>query len=286
LLFKVLLVLYNLILISALLLAGLQGGGSLASWIVVGLASPALLYFVLLPIRRSGFLTAVRTVFFWLGLATTTVLFAFNLIGALASAEYLLLLAIVPLPLYFWTSLVGRFAGRGGEKKMVPEPKAAVPVKEEKEEDEEEAPAVAKSVWEKVEKIESVDDSTRRDFLKKIGGAGIGLLVYSLLNPRDAGAAFFGSVPGGGTVGLRDTANTQIDPAEKYPTSGYGITEIDDAGATFYYGFVNKEGGWYILKEDDTAGDLAYRYSKGVSDFSTAWTNRGAQSYDYFDVTF
>jgi len=302
LLFKALAVIYNLVLITALLLPGLQGSVSAATWVVAGLAIPPALYFILWLVKRNGFFSAVRGVFFWLALLTTTVLFAFNLIGALASAEYLLLLPILPLPLYFWISLIGRFVRRSPaaedrREKEEPAPEMRKEAAEVEEEEKEEAPSTAKAVLDRVEELEeteSIDDSTRRDFLKKIGGAGIGLLVYSLLNPRDAGAAFFGSVPGGGTVGLRDTTNTQIDPAVKglqSQTTSYGIIEIDD-GDPAYYGFVNKDGGWYILKEDETTGDFAYRYASPVNnptetDFDDAWTDRGTTlTYGYFDVAF
>jgi len=116
----------------------------------------------------------------------------------------------------------------------------------------------------------------------------LGILAYSILNPREAGAAFFGSVPGPGTVALKDTAGNQIDPAEKYPTSGYGITEIDDDGTTLYYGFVDKGGAWYILKETEAVGEeSSYRYVKGATDFSTEWGDRKTRTdYGYFDQAF
>ncbi len=137
-----------------------------------------------------------------------------------------------------------------------------------------------------------MEDPKRRDFLKKIGGVGLGILAYSILNPREAGAAFFGSVPGPGTVAIKDTAGNQIDPAEKYPTSGYGITEIDDAGTTFYYGFVDKAGAWYIIKENDTTGDLSYLYATPANnptetDFADAWADRATTlTYQQFDSAF
>lgn len=128
-----------------------------------------------------------------------------------------------------------------------------------------------------------VEEPQKRAFLKLLGGAGLGLLVHLMINPRQASAAFFGSVPGPGTVSLKDSNNQKIDPAIKSPTDAYGISEVDDSSTPAYYGFVNKDGAWYITQEDSTG---SYRYAKGDSDFSTNWSNRASMSYNYFDNVF
>ena len=122
--------------------------------------------------------------------------------------------------------------------------------------------------------------------MKRIGSVGLGILAYSILNPREAGAAFFGSVPGPGTVAIKDTTDTKIDPAISSPTDAFGISEIDD-GDPAYYGFINKAGYWYILQEDETAGDFSYRYLKGgPDDFPAKWEGRGGWTYEYFNQIF
>lgn len=124
-------------------------------------------------------------------------------------------------------------------------------------------------------------DIDRRQFLKLISSAGLMLFLFSIF-AKKAEAAFFGSVPGPGTVALKDTAGVQIDPAIKTPTDGYKISQIDDSSPAFY-GFVEKTGLWFIMKED-SAGN--YRYTKGTTSFSTNWTNRATLTYDLFDVIF
>ncbi len=124
-------------------------------------------------------------------------------------------------------------------------------------------------------------DTDRRAFLKLIGTAGLTLFLFSLFTKR-AEAAFFGSVPGPGTVSIKDTAGNKIDPAEKHPTDGYNITDLDDSSPA-YYGYMNKAGNWYIMKEDSSG---AYRYTKGTSSYSSNWTGRAGLSYDYFDNVF
>ncbi len=125
-------------------------------------------------------------------------------------------------------------------------------------------------------------DVDRRQFLKLISSAGLSLFIFSIF-AKKAEAAFFGSVPGPGTVALKDTAGVQIDPAIKTPTDGYKISQIDDATPA-YYGFIERSGKWFIMKEDSTTG--AYRYAKGASSFSTNWTSRASLTYDYFNIVF
>jgi len=125
-------------------------------------------------------------------------------------------------------------------------------------------------------------DLDRRAFLKLIGSAGATVFFFSMFSKK-AEAAFFGSMPGSSsTVALKDSTGATVDPAIKSPTDGYRITQVDDSDPA-YYGYVNKTGNWFIMKEDNTGG---YRYAKGDTSFSTNWTNRAALSYDYFDTAF
>ena len=125
-------------------------------------------------------------------------------------------------------------------------------------------------------------DNNRRAFIKLIGSAGLGLFFFSLFSQKAHGA-FFGSVPGPGTVALKDPTGTQIDPARNQPTDGYKIAQLDDS-APAYYGYLDKDGNWFILKVDDTTGE--YRYTKGASNFSTNWTGRAGLTYALYDSVF
>ena len=78
---------------------------------------------------------------------------------------------------------------------------------------------------------------------------------------------------------MEDVSGNKINPAENQPTDGYQITEIDE-GDTFYCGYTNKEGDWYIMKQDLETG--SFRYVKGNSGFPLNWTNRATLQYDYF----
>ena len=125
-------------------------------------------------------------------------------------------------------------------------------------------------------------DLNRRMFLKLIGSAGITLFLFSIFTKKAEGA-FFGSVPGTGTISIKDTTGAKIDPAIKQPTDGYTLAQVDDGVSNTYYGYLNKDGAWYILREDSSSN---YRYTKGGSSFATNWTNRASLTYDYFDAIF
>jgi hypothetical protein len=128
-------------------------------------------------------------------------------------------------------------------------------------------------------------DIDRRMFLKLIGSTGLMVFIFSIFSQKAEGA-FLGSVPGPGTVALKDTTGAQVDPAIKTPTDGYKITETDDSDPNFsYYGFVDKSGKWFIMRE----GNGAYRYTKGDSNFASNWTNNKVNPtipYNYFDIIF
>jgi hypothetical protein len=127
-----------------------------------------------------------------------------------------------------------------------------------------------------------VSDINRRLFLKLIGTAGLTTFLFALFT-KSSQAAFFGSMPGPGTVSLKDTHGNKIDPAEKEPTDGYEIAEVDDSAIPAYYGFLNKEGAWYIAREGN-GGE--YRYYRGSANFGDSWATRESFTYDYFNNVF
>lgn len=126
-------------------------------------------------------------------------------------------------------------------------------------------------------------DKERRAFLKAIGTAGMTIFLLSIFTKKAQGA-FFGSMPGPGTVALKDIAGNKIDPAVKHPTDGYRIAELDD-GTPSYYGFIDKEGNWFIMRDNNGT----YKYITGSTGFSSAWTGKGAEpeiNWKYYDAAF
>ncbi len=188
--------------------------------------------------------------------------------GILSANSYLELLTAIsfsPLSLYFFVLMLPKKAG--SISKNITEVLEVIPDKIESG---------------SIKKIKDSEfDPERRKFLKLISAAG-GAIFLTAIFTKKAEASFFGSMPGPGTVAIKNTSGVAIDPAEKKPTDGYSITEIDDSGADTYYGFVNKDGAWFILKDSDST----YRYAKGASSFSTNWSDRASLTYDYFNNVF
>jgi hypothetical protein len=68
------------------------------------------------------------------------------------------------------------------------------------------------------------------------------------------------------------------------PTDAYAISNIEDAGTYKYFGFEDKDGGWYIMRK--TVATNIFLYVKGTSAYSTGWTNRASHSYASYESTF
>ena len=51
-----------------------------------------------------------------------------------------------------------------------------------------------------------------------------------------------------------------------------------------YYGYVNREGEWYIMRRDLTAN--TYRYYKGGSNYAAGWAGREGYTYERYDEVF
>jgi hypothetical protein len=107
--------------------------------------------------------------------------------------------------------------------------------------------------------------------IKKISDIGLFRPSYNSYDPK-----------------IRNTEGETINPAtsEKQDEiilaiSGYKISDLED-GTTSYFGYLNADGGWYILKLTTTAA----RYVKGDSAYTTAWTGRASLTYDYYNNVF
>lgn len=201
-----------------------------------------------------------------------------GLLNTQNAREFLTALLFTPPLIYFCRLLIGnlKYSPFTVESSEPPEPSRTLS-----------NPTNPVNLYQPLEPLElpsdpNVADVNRRLFLKLVGGAGLSVFMMSIFTDK-AHAAFFGSMPVPGAMTLKDSTGTAIDPAEKQPTDGYEISELDDSTVPAYYGFVHKTGAWYISREDENG---SYRYAKGPSDFPTGWANRATHVYDYFDNVF
>jgi hypothetical protein len=106
----------------------------------------------------------------------------------------------------------------------------------------------------KITNNSSLDD-TKRMFLKVAGVASLGL-VASALFPKSADAYVSGSTPTSNVVGLKDSANTRIDPAKETGGNLASIkTNTDPLVAVGAGGYIRQDSTGTIAKE--TGGNLA-----------------------------
>lgn len=63
-------------------------------------------------------------------------------------------------------------------------------------------------------------DQKRRNFLKSIGGVGIGAAILSLLPTNHADALVMGGTPATSVVGMKNVANARVNPATEDTLSG------------------------------------------------------------------
>lgn len=199
-------------------------------------------------------------------IACTVVIVAF--ITATTYTQLAVAIALYPLLVYFTFKAFPRKRRMYLSKKPITE--VQPPVK------------LAENVGAAKRENVDINDIDKRAFLKLIGGAGLSLFLFSIFNKKAEGL-FFKSLPGPGRVSLEDIAGNKIDPSQSHPTDGYRISEIDD-NVIAYYGFTNKDGAWFVMREDTDTG--SFRYARGDSSFPGSWTKRENLRYDYYSNTF
>ncbi|MHA1827941.1 MAG: carboxypeptidase-like regulatory domain-containing protein [Candidatus Heimdallarchaeaceae archaeon] len=64
----------------------------------------------------------------------------------------------------------------------------------------------------------------------------------------------------------------------------YQPSDEDAGGDPSYFGFLDRNGNWYIQQYNVANG--TFRYVKGSSNYQTNWTNRTSLSYGHFDQVF
>lgn len=224
--------------------------------------------------------------------AITLILGVSAFTSARSREEYILAVLFIPLPLYFGNRLFKMAVINA--KKLRYRPKMQFAAASAGSDAEIQVVNTGNAIeGEVVGNSNPIKDVDRRLFLRLIAGSGVSLFLLSIFT-KDAHAAFFGSVPGPGTVSVKNIAGDTIDPAEKQPTDGYEIAQLDDTHADFsYYGFLDKAGRWYIMRETildpalvDPTEPGTYRYAAGLTAFDTNWGNRTTLTYTTFDAAF
>ncbi len=83
--------------------------------------------------------------------------------------------------------------------------------------------------------------------------------------------------------GEKVTTSNPLPIKTQDPLSGYHSSDIA-RGDPEYHGYLDKDGGWYIVKYSRTAGTR--RFARGSSGYSANFTNRANLTYSYFNEVF
>lgn len=81
-------------------------------------------------------------------------------------------------------------------------------------------------------------------------------------------------------AGIVETTSQQINPITKYT-----IARTDSANAVKYFGFVDKDGNYYIMKQDTSLAVETFTYAIGTN-FIADWANRATLTYQEFNDVF
>lgn len=118
------------------------------------------------------------------------------------------------------------------------------------------------------------DNSTAKLTRSVITGkssSGGGSYVNVKVNPSGSLAVSVGdsALPTGAAI------SSYQDPLSKYKDAG-----MDISGSPFYFGYLATDGSWYIKQLNTSSGSL---YTRGSSNYDTAWSNRASLSYQNFN---
>ena len=244
-------------------------------WLLLLLLPPC--FYFLFGLQRKT--SKIKNLTGWLSLLTISILFFASLLAVTIPLDWVFVLLLFPLVVYFW-------------KQMIFEKRKAVAFV---------GPPEPTLVEEG-----KIEDIRFRQFLKFLGGAGLGFVLSSLLNPRKVEATFFGSIPGPGTVSLKDTEGTKINPARedgnladikantadiKANTKVSGTNNIDEASSTLtYVGKEDADGVWVIMAIDTSSGtSITYATQTNnptYTNYSDAWTDRASLTYSAYKDAF
>lgn len=69
--------------------------------------------------------------------------------------------------------------------------------------------------------------------------------------------------------------------------NAYKVVDIDEnAASPRYYGYLRRDGYYFIMKATISSGVTNYTFTKGTTAYSTAWTNRASETYAAFNAVF
>lgn len=256
---------YSIVLLTAIIIVGFKNAKNLIEIIIPFLLIPVFLYFTGGFFKRNK---KIKSILFVYSFICSNLILVIDLLSIRRFGNLILVFMLIPIPL----SLILEFIKNKKSKIIVD--KLCI----------------------ETEKLDVSDDDkdideSKRNFLKLLAGTGVTSFLLYILNPKKINAAFFGNGTGGsGNIYLRDSGGNKIDPAVNSPTDGFGICDIATVDTNNYYGYTDKNGRWYILKENSSGSSYQYASrlnNTSVTDgYATAWSGKSSLTYGNFNDAF
>lgn len=249
--FLKLLLIYNLLIISSVVIVALKSAKNIITATMAFLFLPVFFFFIS-EVREQKY--KLKKLLWYYTLTLGLVVSIVNILAISKISDLWLSIELIPWPLYLIIK---------GKKKEERDSKKKEEIK--------------------LENIK-IDDKKRK-FLKLLAGTSLTTMLLYFVNAKKTQAAFFGSGPGNGVINIKDSSGKKIDPAVNSPLDGYAIANIDEGTSNNYFGFTNKNGDWYIMKVDNI--NNSFTYNRGIDDYATAWSNRDTEiNFKSFSETF
>jgi len=249
--FLKILLIYNLLIISSLVIVALKSAINIVSAVLAFLFLPVFFFFIS-EVRGKKY--KLRKILWWYSLSLGLVVAIVNILAISKISDLWLSVGLIPWPLYLIIERKKKEAGKNEKEAEI--------------------------------KLESIKiDDNKRKFLKLLAGTSLTTVLLYFINAKKTQAAFFGSGSGSGVINIRDSSGNKIDPAVNSPLDGYAIANIEEGVDNNYFGFTNKNGEWYIMKVDNI--NNSFTYNRGIDDYATAWSNRDTEiNFKSFSETF
>jgi len=264
---------YNIILLTALMVVGFKSVKNSIDLVFPFLLMPVFFYMTGGLIRK---FKKTNWLFFIYSFLFSIIILIADL-GNVRQLKDLILVGIVlPLPMYLLIMFVEKIKSFK-HKKELNEPMEMVKMES----------ADAKTMADEEDKKDI--DEAKRKFLKLLAGTGLTTVFLYMFNAKKTQAAFFGNGSGPAVMAVKDSSGKKIDPAVNSPTDGYGIGDIASVTTTNYYGYVNKDAIWYVLKEDTTNNSFQYASllnNTGITTYAAAWSGKTDLTYGSFSDAF
>jgi hypothetical protein len=125
----------------------------------------------------------------------------------------------------------------------------------------------------------------QNDVITFTNNATFDFVVTVILTDRNLPATNY-SIIGGASNIFQEILNESetIATNQLAALAGYKVSDIDTSTSTQYFGFIDYNGNWYIIKFDTTANTIRYAAGSASSSYATNWTNRTTLTYTYYNT--